>query len=953
MAFGWNRGRTASPRAVAPVLGLGLALGLGVGLALGAPGTSLLAQRSATPPVSTPAAASSRTAAPVAHVTSPREAFGHDIGADYVLVNYSRYVDYLRTLDRESERLSLLDIGPTAEGRREYTAVITSPANQRRLEELRTMNRRLALADGLSEADARRLSREGKAVVWIDGGLHASEVLGAQQIIEIVYQLTSRSDAETQRILDDVIVLCTIVNPDGMELVSDWYMRSPVPQQRSTAGLPRLYQKYIGHDNNRDFYMMNQVESVNANRILYREWFPVIMFDHHQTGPAGAVLFAPPFRDPFNYHFDPLIPLGIDLVGAALHTRLAAEQKPGAVMRSAAPYSTWFNGGIRTTAYFHNQIGLLTEMIGNPTPVTIPLVPDMQLPRADVPYPIAPGEWKFRRSIDYSVTDNYAVLDLAARRKDEFLFNMYLMGRHAIEKGSRDTWTVHPSRIEALEREAARTGGRDARDGRGAVSPELYDRVLRDPAARDPRGFILSASQPDFLTATKFVNTLIKAGVVVHRATTAFTVGGTSYPAGSYVVKTAQAFRAHVMDMFEPQDHPNDFAYPGGPPRPPYDVTGYNLSYSMGIAFDRVLEPFDGPFEALRDEVRPPRQTFAPAPEGGAYILSERINDSFIAVNRLLKAGVTVQRTTTAFQAGGRSFGAGAIIVPPVAAARTVLDRLASERGVPVTTVAMPPAATTVPVKAARIGLWDQYGGSMPSGWTRWLLEQFEFPFEVVYPQALDRGNLADRFDVLLFVDGAIPAVDRSRLAQPSADSIPAEYRDRLGAVSVQTTVPQLRRFVEAGGTLLALGSSVVVANHFGLPIGDALVEGGTSLPREKFYIPGSLLQARIDPAHPLAWGMGERADVFFDESHAFRLAADAASRGVRVVARFEGRTPLRSGWAWGQQYLDGAAAIVDARLGAGHVVLYGPEVAWRAQPHGTFKLLFNALQGFQGGLSN
>ncbi len=207
---------------------------------------------------------------------------------------------------------------------------------------------------------------------------------------------------------------------------------------------------------------------------------------------------------------------------------------------------------------------------------------------------------------------------------------------------------------------------------------------------------------------------------------------------------------------------------------------------------------------------------------------------------------------------------------------------------------------------------------------------------------------------MLLFVDGAIPAVDRARLAQPPADGLPAEFRDRLGAVTVATTVPHLRRFVEAGGTLLALGSSAVIASHFGLPIGDALVEGGSPLSREKFYIPGSLLQARIDPVHPLAWGMGDRADVFFDESHAFRLAPDATSRGVRVVARFDGKTPLRSGWAWGQQYLDGAAAIVDARLGAGHVVLYGPEVAWRAQPHGTFKLLFNALQGvLQGGLSN
>ncbi len=334
-------------------------------------------------------------------ITAPKAQFGHDIGDDYVLVNYTRYVEYLQKVDRESDRMTVVEIGKTAEGRPEYTAIVTSPENHRQLSRYKDISRRLAMAETLTDDQARQLARDGKVVVWIDGGLHATEVLGAQQLIETIYRLNSRSDAETLRILNDTIVLLTLINPDGMELVSDWYMREPDPTRRSTGGLPRLYQKYIGHDNNRDFYMMNQPESENANRMMYREWFPAIMYNHHQTGPAGAVLFAPPFRDPFNYHFDPLIPLGIETVGAAIHTRLAVENKPGAVMRSAASYSTWFNGGIRTTAYFHNQIGILTETIGNPTPIDIPFVPEMQLRRSDVPNPIAPQRWHFKQSIEY------------------------------------------------------------------------------------------------------------------------------------------------------------------------------------------------------------------------------------------------------------------------------------------------------------------------------------------------------------------------------------------------------------------------------------------------------------------------------------------------------------------------------------------------------------------------
>src|SRR5215510_5223248 len=279
-------------------------------------------------------------------VTGPKEQFGWEIGDDYRLVNYTQYLDYLKKMDAQSERMQVVEIGKTEEGRSEVTAIITSPENHRKLPLIKDANRKLALAEGLSDEQARQLARDGKAVVWIDGGLHATEVLGAQQLVETIYRLNTKTDAETLRILNDTVILCTLVNPDGMELVSNWYMRDSDERKRSTGGIPRLYQKYIGHDDNRDFYMMNMSESVNANKMMYREWFPVIMYNHHQTGPAGAVLFAPPFRDPLN-------PLGIDMVGAAIHTRLAAENKPGAVMRSGAPYSTWFNGGIRTTSYFH------------------------------------------------------------------------------------------------------------------------------------------------------------------------------------------------------------------------------------------------------------------------------------------------------------------------------------------------------------------------------------------------------------------------------------------------------------------------------------------------------------------------------------------------------------------------------------------------------------------------
>lgn len=855
-------------------------------------------------------------------VTTPRQAFGFNIGDDYVVVNYSQMESYWKRLAVESDRLILTDIGPTAENRRQVLAIVSSPENLARLDLYKSIAQRLAHAEGLSPQEAEALARTGKAVVWIDGGLHANETVGSQQLIEMVYQMVSRTDAETLRFLDDVIQLYVPANPDGQELVADWYMREPDPLKRSLANLPRLYQKYIGHDNNRDFFLSAMPETTNMNRQMFLEWFPQIVYNHHQSGPAGAVVFMPPFRDPFNYNFDPLIPVGVEAVGTAMHTRLIQEGKPGSAMRSGAAYSTWWNGGLRTVAYFHNMIGILTEIIGNPTPMEIPLVPDKQLPQGDWPMPIAPGRWHYRQSIDYEISQNRAILDYASRNRETLLLNIYRMGRNSIERGSRDSWTITPKRIAALK--AAASGTR--------VPPELYESVLHDPRLRDPRGYIIPAKQSDFPTAVKFVNALLKNGVTVLRATAEFRVAGKAYPSGSFIVKTAQAFRPHILDMFEPQDHPDDFRYPGGPPIPPYDITGWTLALQMGIEFDRILDGFEGPFERVYGQVSPPPALITGSENPGAYCVGHETNDAFMAVNRLLKAGHNVawMQNSTAF------------CTPANESAREILSTAAASLGIPVQAYDRMPSGAAKNLQAARIGLYDQYGGLITSGWTRYVLEQFEFPYEVVYPQMLDSGALRSRFDVLLFPDNAYQ--ERGG-AGPRADVIPEEYRPQLGRITADRTAPQLKAFVESGGAILAIGSSTNLASLLGLPYANhltAMTPEGTERPleREEFYIPGSLVRVNVDTTHPLAHGMTPQAVIFFDSSPVFRVESGAAHNIVTF-----GQTPaLASGWAWKPERLAGGTAVAEVPIGEGKVLLYGPEVAFRAQPHGTFRLLFNGI---------
>jgi hypothetical protein len=580
------------------------------------------------------------------------------------------------------------------------------------------------------------------------------------------------------------------------------------------------------------------------------------------------------------------------------------------------------------------------------------------------------------------VTANYAVMDVASRYRETFLYNIWRMGMNSIERGRRDNWTITGRDVETLQLAAERerrdssggtagagaggaAGGDNARAsqsgaaaGQGvaprpdrdvaAASAALFTRVMRDPAHRDARGYILPLSQTDFATATKFVNALRHVGVTVQRATRSFSVAGKSYPAGSYVVPMAQAFRPHVLDMFEPQDHPNDFAYPGGPPRRPYDNAGYTLAYQMGVKFDRILDAFDCPCEAITGLATPAPGVVANRGASG-FLLSPSQNDAFTAVNRLLKSGATVARLSAPTSANGKTYPAGTFFVAAGASVPQTLETAARELGISVDGISNG-APGTERVTTPRIALWDTYGGSMPSGWTRWLLEQYEFPYEVVYTQQLDAGGLRAKYDVLVLVDGAIPAQGgRGGGGRGGQFTPPEEFRHMTGRITQDRTVPQLRRFLDEGGQIVTIGSSTQLAYMLNLPLSNALVErtptgGERVLSADKFYVPGSVLRVAVDSTAPSAAGASSHVDVMFDNSPVFRLDPDAQSKGVRPVAWFDTDKPLRSGWAWGQNYLEGGVAMAEARVGRGKLFLFGPEVLFRAQPHGTFKFFFNSL---------
>lgn len=864
-----------------------------------------------------------------AQVTSPLEHFGFEIGANYHLTNYTQTESYFQKIAEQSNRILLQELGKTEEGRSQYMLVVSSPDNLNKVHRYQEISRHLALAE-MPEDIARDMAKEGKAVVWIDGGLHSTETVATHQLIETLYQVVSGQSEEIQNILDKVIILFVHANPDGHELIGNWYMQERVPEKRTMGRPPLMYHKYVGHDNNRDFFMFNMAESRNMAKPLFVDWIPQIVYNHHQSAPAGTVVVGPPYRDPFNYVYDPILVTSLDALGAAMHTRLNVEGKPGYGQRGASRFSTWWNGGLRTSVYFHNMIGILTEIIGGPNPSEIPLYLNRILPNGDSPNPIHPQPWNFKKSIDYSVSLNMAVLHYAAKNKEDLLFNIYKMGQNSIAKGSQPSLSISPRQVSYMQDKAGDTVGR-------RISEKWYQELAENLDRRDPVAYLIPTDQPDFATAIKFLNRLIIAGITVEKAEASFEYGGKVYPKGSYVVPLSQAFRAHILDMFEPQDHPNDFEFEGGPPIPPYDAAGWTLAYTMGVKFESVRT-------ALPElpTVKIPRGELikyeAPAVPAAKYLaFSPEVNDNFKVVNRLMKAGVEVFKSKR-----------GVFYVENIPKHRAEIDETYSAMPSSIQGVSALPT-DVAKVKKKRIALWDNYGGTMKSGWMRWLLEDFGYDYEVVFNPDIDKGGLKEKYDIIIFAGGGIGKKLKNYNAEAlSFDDRAGKLNERVGEFTSDRSLPQIRDFVHDGGELIMIGTSTHLAAHLGIPQQDPLVRlvDGTkkSFTKEEYYIPGSVMTVKVNRDAEETSGLGDRVDVYFDNSPVFTFSDSPEQYNVVPLLVFDSAKSLKSGWALGEHYLENTMAAYRAELGKGKLYVFGAEIAFRAQTHSTFKLLFNTL---------
>ena len=906
-------------------------------------------------------------------VPSPRDVLGFAPGEDRKLAGWPQIVDYFKRLDSASDRVSVHQAGVSTERRPFIVAIISSEENIQNLSRIRAAQQRLADPRLVAtDQEREQLIRETPAVVAITCSIHSTEIVASQMSMELAYQLASDDSKQMAEVLrNTVLVLVPSVNPDGIDIVADWYAKTLGTKFEGTNP-PTLYHHYTGHDNNRDWFMLTQVETQIVSNLFWKEWFPEIVYDVHQQGQYGSRICVPPFFDPSNPNIDPVILRQVGALGMKMALNLTAAGYKGVVTNST--YDTWWHGGLRTAPYYHNSIGILTEVasVGIATPLNIKReqlrsptrgLADPLVPATNFPAVWEGGPWRMRDIMNMELITTRTALEEAALHREEVIRNFVGAATRAIQAGKSEA----------------------------------------------PYAYVVPATQHDRPTADRMISILIQQGVEAHRAKSDFSIDGKKYGKGSYVILLAQPYRANVKCLFEAQRYPDRRIYPGGPAEPPYDVAGWTLPMQMGVDYVEAVKRFDVDLERINQDFPGPALSSTSDDKTKRFFLSPDQNNAFDFINRLLKSSgkITISRTSRSLNANSKEYPAGTFVIEDGAQGgrgksskakqkesrraddSNSISSLARTRGIRLDRV--PDKEFKVESVAGkliqpRLALYRSWLPSMDEGWTRWVLEQFEFQYKNIADAEVRAGNLKASFDVIILPDqGAQQIVTGNR-----EGSYPQEFTGGIGDVGVEN----LRSFVEAGGVLICLDSASELAmKRFNLPVKNALEQ----VRRDQFYAPGSIFRAMVDTSQPVAYGMPSEADLYFvsgtrraqatepdagpgasparPESQAVdsgrgseSSAPDSTPRQqsprradtstlvsafafeitdtarARSVARYVEGNPLRSGWLLGPQYIAGKSALVDVSLGRGRVVLFGFRPQHRAQTWGTFKFLFNSI---------
>jgi hypothetical protein len=833
------------------------------------------------------------TVNPSPSVPTPESVLGHKPGDDFYLASYDESREYFHKLAASSNRIKIINVGKTTRGLDWEIAIISSPENLAALDKYKDIEKKLADGRGLTPDEAHTLAKQGKAIVHIDGGLHSTEVAGAQQSIVLAYKLvSSQNDPEVDAILNNVILmLWPTLNPDGQNEVVSWY-RQNVGTPFEVSPLPDLWQEYVGHDNNRDGYMNNMIESQDVTRTEL-DWDPVIFYCHHQTAPFPTRIFVPPFVEPISSNIHPLMARWLNALGTDISVYLDEHGMPGAANRIG--FDNWYPGFLDFTHIFRNSVSFFTEtaLFRYATPRFYPVdefPKERRQLTSEVFYssPWRGGWWRLRDAVNYMEGASMAVLDTAAKYREEFLFNRY------------------------------------------QAAADNVKRFQKEP----PYAYVVPLEQRDLYEASVLVQKMMINGIEVQQATKPFHANGREYAAGTWVILMDQPFSPLVKELFDAQHYPDLRETPTSPPKLPYDVTGWTLPMQMGVLVAPVLEPVSTQERAALkklDQYAAP--TVSVDGNGGTFVVSRSSNASFKAMNAILDGGghVGIATSDTDTADGSQT---GAMIVSGFD--REKLKKITGDDSLKVKAIAAAPK-DVVAIKKARVGLYRSWVANIDEGWTRWILENYGFAPITVRNGDIQAGNLRDHYDAIILPD---QAPDRIRSGF-GPGVVPGMYTGGIG----ETGTIALREFVRAGGSLITFNNASLFAiEELGLPVKNILA----GVKDEDFFCSGCLLRVEIqDSGASAVWGLPHDPIVMFERGPAFE--AKDGFRGRILAAYPKDQSPLMSGYLLHPEKIQGKAAAVEVQYGKGRVYLIGFRPQWRGQSHGTYKFFFNAIYESQG----
>ena len=793
-----------------------------------------------------------RRTASVPAIPSPRSVFGFNPGDDRTIIDWKQITDYFARLDQASDRVKLQTIGTSTLGRTMVAAFISAPENIRSLDKYQAIQARLADPRKVANDTERdQLVRDGKTVVVISCSIHSTEIVASQMSTQLAYNLASASDADTMSILrNTILILIPSPNPDGVDIVANWY-RKTLGTNTEGREPPELYHHYAGHDDNRDWFMLNLKETKAVTRLLWKEWFPEVVYDVHQQGSNGSRFFVPPFYDPPNPHIAPLLLREVGLIGHKMAADVTAAGFKGILTN--ALYDTWWHGGFRTAPYFHNSIGILTEA-SSARLMTATTVTREQLSRSSTrgmrsameattnfPNPWPGGAWRPRDIMQMEMIACHALLSLAANYRADYLRNFYELGKANLTSTPADPIAYLIPAGQGRDENVAKMIGALIEQG---VEVYRLDHELHG-----------ATGQQVLHKSTEVPRPGVAPGIAIAVGTPP--VQPVEIPAGSYIIFLNQPYRQNVLALFEPQAYPDRTTATGEAERP-YDVAGWTLPMTMGL---------DSP-----------------------TVIMIRENESARKLT-LIKSENDVRR----------------------------------DLGLPLWSGDKSPIAN--PIKPGiRIGIYkNSRAGNMDEGWTRYVFDTFNVPFQSLSETAIGDTNPRDKFDVIV-----LP----SEQTRPTPDGDAPETQRGLSDAGYKN----LARFVEDGGTLICFdGSCGLLIKQLKLPLRNVL-EGVRS---SDFYCPGSVLRIDVDTANPVARTMSQDTNAYFINSSAF----DVTDGGkTQVIARYAKQSVLRSGWLRGEDKIKDKIALAEMTMGKGRIVLFGFRPQHRGQTWGTFPFIWNAI---------